>query len=48
MTEFVSFGAVGKEEIDDAEYYILISPQNIVGTCVRPLCMHSLIYTYTN
>jgi adenylate kinase len=33
---FVSFGAVGAGDIDGADYYILISPQNIVGASIVP------------
>lgn len=34
-TEFVTFGAVGEEEVDDStDVYILIAPQNIVGNTI--------------
>lgn len=32
--EFVSFGEVGKDQIDDASYYILVAPQNVVGSTI--------------
>ncbi|KAL3145428.1 hypothetical protein ABBQ38_001673 [Trebouxia sp. C0009 RCD-2024] len=32
--EFVSFGEVGRDQIDDAAYYILIAPQNVVGSTI--------------
>eukprot|EP01024_Parvocaulis_polyphysoides_P037228 TRINITY_DN33154_c0_g1_i1.p1 TRINITY_DN33154_c0_g1~~TRINITY_DN33154_c0_g1_i1.p1 ORF type:complete len:283 (-),score=19.72 TRINITY_DN33154_c0_g1_i1:288-1031(-) len=31
LQDFVSFGQVGEDQIDDAQYYVLIAPQNIVG-----------------
>lgn len=31
---FVSFGEVGAAQIDDHDYYILISPQNVVGNTI--------------
>jgi hypothetical protein len=34
-TEFVTFGKVGKEEVDKAtDVYVLIAPQNIVGNTI--------------
>lgn len=34
-TEFVTFGQVGKEEVDEAtDVYMLIAPQNIVGNTI--------------
>ena len=32
--EFVSFGEVGRDQIDKASYYILVAPQNVVGTTI--------------
>lgn len=32
--EFVGFGNVGANQIDDSQYYILIAPQNVVGTTI--------------
>ena len=32
--DFVSFGEVGRDQIDDASYYILIAPQNVVGSTI--------------
>ena len=32
--EFVTFGQVGHDQIDDASYYILIAPQNVVGNTI--------------
>jgi hypothetical protein len=32
--EFVSFGEVGRDQIDNASYYILVAPQNVVGTTI--------------
>jgi len=37
VDEFISKGAVGPDEIDEADYYLIISPQNIVGQTVVPL-----------
>ena len=31
---FVTFGEVGADQVDDAEYYILIAPQNVVGSTI--------------
>lgn len=34
-TEFVTFGKVGKDEVDEAtDVYILVAPQNIVGNTI--------------
>ena len=33
-TDFVRFGAVGGEHVDECEYYILIAPQNVVGNTI--------------
>ena len=32
--EFVTFGEVGHDQIDDASYYILVAPQNAVGNTI--------------
>ena len=32
--QFVSFGEVGRDQIDGASYYILIAPQNVVGSTI--------------
>lgn len=32
--EFVSFGEVGRNQIDKASYYILVAPQNVVGNTI--------------
>lgn len=32
--QFVTFGEVGRDQIDDAAYYILVSPQNVVGNTI--------------
>ncbi|KAK9842820.1 hypothetical protein WJX74_002899 [Apatococcus lobatus] len=32
--DFVGFGNVGANQIDDSQYYILIAPQNVVGTTI--------------
>ena len=32
--DFVSFGEVGRDQIDDASYYILVAPQNVVGSTI--------------
>lgn len=38
VSEFVSFGAVGKEHIEEGvDYYIILSPQNVVGTSIIPI-----------
>lgn len=34
VVDFVSFGEVGRDQIDDHDYYILISPQNVVGNTI--------------
>eukprot|EP01024_Parvocaulis_polyphysoides_P018965 TRINITY_DN1847_c0_g1_i1.p1 TRINITY_DN1847_c0_g1~~TRINITY_DN1847_c0_g1_i1.p1 ORF type:complete len:329 (-),score=40.58 TRINITY_DN1847_c0_g1_i1:50-1036(-) len=31
LEQFVTFGQVGADQVDDADYYVLIAPQNIVG-----------------
>lgn len=33
-SDFVTIGAVGKEEVDDSDYYIMIAPQNVVGNTI--------------
>lgn len=33
-SEFVTIGAVGLAEVDDSDYYILVSPQNVVGNTI--------------
>ena len=36
--DFVSFGNVGASCIDDSTFYVLVSPQNVVGnTIMTPL-----------
>ncbi len=32
--DFVRFGAVGAQHIDDCDYYILLCPQNVVGNTI--------------
>ena len=32
--DFVRFGAVGGDHVDDCDYYILIAPQNVVGNTI--------------
>ena len=32
--QFVSFGEVGSNQIDNADYYILAAPQNVVGNTI--------------
>ena len=32
--DFVRFGAVGGQHVDDCDYYILIAPQNVVGNTI--------------
>ena len=37
-TDFVGFGHVGADQVDEAQYYVLIAPQNVVGnTIMTPL-----------
>ena len=37
-SDFVSFGNVGASCIDDSAFYVLVSPQNVVGnTIMTPL-----------
>ena len=33
-TDSVRFGAVGAGHVDECEYYILISPQNVIGSTI--------------
>ena len=33
-SDFVRFGAVGQDQVDDCAFYILIAPQNVVGTTI--------------
>lgn len=33
-SDFVTIGAVGKAEVDDSDYYILVAPQNVVGNTI--------------
>ena len=33
-SDFVRFGAVGPDHVDDCAYYILIAPQNVAGTTI--------------
>jgi hypothetical protein len=41
-TEFVSFGQVGKDEVDDTtDVYILVAPQNIVGNTIMTVRTHT-------
>ena len=36
--DFVTLGAVGKDHIDESQFYVLIAPQNMVGqTIMTPL-----------
>ena len=30
--DFVSFGHVNPDQLDDSDYYILVAPQNVVGS----------------
>ena len=30
--DFVSFGHVNPDQLDDADFYILVAPQNVVGS----------------
>lgn len=32
--EFVTLGAVGEDQIDDSQFYVLIAPQNMVGQAI--------------
>ena len=32
--DFVHFGQVGADQVDDCRYYVLIAPQNMVGTTI--------------
>ncbi len=34
--EFVTWGNYGAEEVDDAEVYLMIAPQNVTGDSVLP------------
>ena len=37
VIEFISFGAIGKEEVrEEDDIYIIIAPQNIIGASVQP------------
>ena len=37
--EFVSFGHVNPDQLDDSDFYILVAPQNVVGSPI----IHNLI-----
>ena len=38
VEDFVTLGAVGADQVDESQYYVLIAPQNMVGhTIVKPL-----------
>lgn len=32
--DFVRFGNVGADQIDDCAYYLIIAPQNVVGSTI--------------
>ncbi len=32
--EFVSFGNVGSDHLDDSAYYVIVAPQNVVGSTI--------------
>ena len=34
MVDFVHFGNVGSDQVDDCRFYVLIAPQNIVGSTI--------------
>jgi hypothetical protein len=34
VLDFVKFGNVGADQIDDSQYYIIIAPQNVVGSTI--------------
>lgn len=34
IRDFVSFGTVDAGQVDEATYYLLIAPQNVVGGCI--------------
>ena len=50
--DFVTFGNVGASSIDDATYYVLVTPQNVVGnTIMTPLlemvCLLSKCFVFS-
>lgn len=42
--DFVSFGTVSADQIDDSRYYILIAPQNVVGSTIMTN-LHDMVGT---
>ncbi len=32
--EFVSFGNVGSDHLDESAYYVIVAPQNVVGSTI--------------
>ena len=34
LVDFVSFGNIGEDQIDDSQFYILVAPQNVVGSTI--------------
>ena len=34
FAEFISFGNIGANEINEADYYFIVNPCNITGGCV--------------
>jgi hypothetical protein len=34
LVDFVGFGNVGADQIDDAQFYLLVAPQNVVGSTI--------------
>ena len=34
LVDFVGFGNVGADQIDDARFYLLVAPQNVVGSTI--------------
>ena len=41
--DFVSFGHVNPDQLDDSDFYILVAPQNVVGSPI----IHNLIKMVT-
>lgn len=44
--DFVSFGEVGADQIDDNDFYILIAPQNVVGSTIMTN-LKDMVWTHT-
>lgn len=34
IADFIHFGQVGADQIDDCKFYVLIAPQNVVGSTI--------------